>query len=84
MSGQILQTDTAELEKVDPGRNAFRFYRAALWPDLFGGVSLMREWGRIGRPGQMRLDPYEDAERAHAALNRLVERKQRKGYRATG
>ena len=30
------------LHRIDPARNAFRFYRLALWPDLFGGVSLAR------------------------------------------
>ena len=81
MPRQSMQTDTAELERIEPGRNAFRFYRAALWPDLFGGVSLMREWGRIGRPGKLRLDAYPDAEQARDALHRLVQQKQRKGYR---
>ena len=82
MSRQALQTTEAELEKIEPARNAFRFYRAALWDDLFGGVSLMREWGRIGRSGQLRLDPYDDRQQAEAALDRLVQQKQRKGYRA--
>ena len=52
---ETVQTDTVELERIEPGRNAFRFYRAAPWPDLFGGVVLMREWGRIGQAGQHRL-----------------------------
>ena len=81
MSRQTLQTTEAELEKIEPAANAFRFYRAALWDDLFGSVSLMREWGRIGRPGQLRLDPYDDRQQAEAALMKLVQQKQRRGYR---
>jgi len=81
MSRQTLQTDTAELEKIAPAVDAFRYYRAALWDDLFGGVSLMREWGRIGRPGQLRLEPYHDRQQAEAALDTLVARKTRKGYK---
>jgi predicted DNA-binding WGR domain protein len=45
-------------------------------------VSLIREWGRIGRAGQLRLDPFDDRQQAEAALLRLVQEKQRKGYRA--
>lgn len=39
------------IERVDPGTNMYRFYRLRLMPDLFGGVSLLREWGRIGTQG---------------------------------
>lgn len=59
------------LHRIDPVRNAFRFYRFALWPDLFGGVSLAREWGRFGQPGKLRLDTHESAEEACRALARL-------------
>ena len=77
-----MQEDVAELEKIDAQADVFRFYRAALWPDLFGGVSLMREWGRIGQAGQLRLEPYDDRQQAEAALDRLVQQKQRRGYRS--
>ena len=30
-------------------------------PDLFGGVSLLREWGRIGTQGRHRIELFEDA-----------------------
>lgn len=47
------------LIRIGPERHAFRFYRLALWPDLFGGVSVAREWGRLGSPGKLRMDPYD-------------------------
>lgn len=72
----------AALIRIEPARNAFRFYRLAVWPDLFGGYSLAREWGRIGSPGKLRLDSYESEEQAMAALDRLVHAKGRRGYRA--
>ena len=71
------------LHRIDPARDAFRFYRLALWPDLFGGVSLAREWGRLGQPGKLRLDPFESAEEAGRALERLSRAKRRRGYRET-
>lgn len=73
------------LIRIEPERNAFRFYRLAIWPDLFGGFSLAREWGRLGSPGKLRLDPYGSQVEAAAALSRLASAKRRRGYRpATG
>lgn len=73
------------LHRIDPACNAFRFYRLSIWPDLFGGFALAREWGRIGQPGRLRCDPYDSAEEAGRALEGLVRAKRRKGYRpATG
>ena len=73
-----------ELLRIDPAQDAFRFYRLALWPDLFGGVSLAREWGRIGQPGKLRLDRYESEDQAGRALHRLAAAKRRRGYRQPG
>ena len=36
------------LRRVDPAPNMRRFYRLDMQPDLFGGVLLAKEWGRIG------------------------------------
>jgi len=43
-----------ELRRIDPARNMSRFYRLDVQPDLFGGVLLMKEWGRIGAQGRRR------------------------------
>jgi len=42
------------LTRIQSELNEWRFYRLDIWPDLFGGVSLVREWGRIGQDGQRR------------------------------
>ena len=39
-------------------------------PDLFGAWCFIREWGRIGRAGQVRTVPYATADEAHEALAR--------------
>lgn len=39
------------LRRIDAAQNMARFYRLDVQPDLFGGWSFIREWGRIGRPG---------------------------------
>ena len=37
-----------------------RYYVLAIEPSLFGDATLIREWGRIGRPGQRRVELYEN------------------------
>jgi hypothetical protein len=50
--------EDAELVKLVPAQNQARFYRLAIWPDLFGGVSLVREYGRLGHSGgRLRIEP---------------------------
>ena len=68
------------LTRIRPEQNEWRFYRLELWPDLFGQVCLVREWGRIGRPGRLRLDPFSDSTRASSARDRLAGAKRRRGY----
>ena len=38
-----------DLEKNVPEKNQARYYRLALWRNLFGEVSLMREYGRLDK-----------------------------------
>ena len=42
-----------ELHRIDGARNMRRFYRLDMQPDLFGGVLLVRQWGRIGARGRI-------------------------------
>ena len=53
-------------------------------PDLFGGMSLLREWGRIGTQGRHRIDCFEDAGRAADAMVTLYRAKQKRGYQLAG
>jgi len=53
-----MQTDDAiHLYRNDPARNMAGFYRMSSTPSLFGDICLVREWGRIARPGRIRIDP---------------------------
>jgi predicted DNA-binding WGR domain protein len=69
-----------ELRRIDPARNMRRFYRLDVQPELFGGVSLVREWGRIGRAGRLRLDHHPASIAARAALENHRRAKERRGY----
>jgi predicted DNA-binding WGR domain protein len=73
--------DQAALIRIRPERNEWRYYRLAVWPDLFGRALLARQWGRIGTQGRVRLDPHPDAGAAINALARLAHAKRRRGYR---
>lgn len=61
-----------------------RYYRLRLEDDLFGGVALVREWGRTGTHGRRRIDLFGDAGCAQTALLRLLARKRTRGYRMIG
>jgi predicted DNA-binding WGR domain protein len=49
-------------------------------PDLFGGVLLMKEWGRIGARGRIMAERYDSEALAADALQRQAARKRRRGY----
>jgi predicted DNA-binding WGR domain protein len=42
------------LVRRDPARSMQRFYALQVTRDLFGGWALLREWRRVGSPGQTR------------------------------
>lgn len=69
------------LRRIDPARNMARFYRLSSAPSLFGDICVVREWGRIGRPGRIRIDLYEKGQEAAAARHVLERAKRQRGYR---
>jgi predicted DNA-binding WGR domain protein len=75
-----LFAEWASLVRVRPERGEWRFYRMEVWPDLFGGALLMRQWGRIGTEGRRRLDLHADPGSAYNALAALARSKRRRGY----
>lgn len=68
------------LTKHVPWRNQHRFYMLSVQPNLFGGWSLIREWGRIGSPGRVRIDLCASRDAAREAYSRKLQEKQRRGY----
>lgn len=76
--------DPVHLKRVDPEQNMRRFYSLTVQPTLFGGASLIRDWGRIGTRGQTMMETFDEADDADKALNRLERAKRRRGYRDAG
>lgn len=76
---KIFPTDV-QLRRIDPVCNMRRYYRMSVQHDLLGDVTLVREWGRIGARGQMKIDTYRDEGQAVTALMKLAALKRRRGY----
>jgi len=78
------ETGPVHLRRIDPSRNMRRFYELAIQPTLFGGASVMRNWGRIGSNGRSMMETFDsDGDAANASM-RLERAKRRKGYRDSG
>jgi len=51
-----------------------------IMPGLFGDWSLVREWGRIGQPGQVRVDWFPSEAAAKDARFDIQMEKAKRGY----
>ena len=71
----------AFLTRIDPTRNINRFYVVAVTPTLFGEWAVLREWGRRGSPGTVRLDSYRCCDEAQLAERCVIKRRLQHGYR---
>jgi predicted DNA-binding WGR domain protein len=71
---------TVRLTKVVLADNQRRFYLMRATPTLFGEWTLLREWGRIGSPGRLRLETHESMGAAVQALMDVRCAKERRGY----
>lgn len=71
------------LQRVDAGKGMWRFWSVDIWPDLFGGVLLVRRWGRLGTRGrgQVRVQHFESVSEARRVMTRLEQAKRKRGYR---
>ncbi|MBO9422772.1 WGR domain-containing protein [Labrenzia sp. R4_2] len=78
------QLEPVHLSRIDPAHNMRRFYCLTVQPTLFGGASLIRNWGRIGTRGQTMMETFDCQDEAAQALVRLERTKIRRGYRETG
>lgn len=69
-----------DLQRIDPTRNMRRFYILGIQPTLFGGASVMRNWGRIGSAGQSKIETFDVPLHALSEFARMERVKRRKGY----
>jgi predicted DNA-binding WGR domain protein len=69
------------VQRIDATQNMARFYVLAIEPSLFGNVSVVRKWGRIGTRGQERVHHFENEKQALSLFLDILRKKRRKGYR---
>ncbi|MGV8952640.1 MAG: WGR domain-containing protein [Cypionkella sp.] len=72
--------DDIYMRRVDPSRNMARYYGLSIQPTLFGGSSVVREWGRIGTKGQRKIVLLDTLEQAERIKQRIERSKRRRGY----
>lgn len=77
---QSNEAEPVHLRRIDASQNMRRYYRLTVQPTLFGGASLIRDWGRIGTRGQTMMETFEDPTEAARAFSRMERIKRRKGY----
>ncbi|MET3792878.1 WGR domain-containing protein [Aquamicrobium terrae] len=73
-------TNALHLRRIDTNRNMRRFYMLTIQPTLFGGASLVRNWGRIGTSGQVMVETFDDSSQVDTAFARLERAKRKRGY----
>ena len=77
---QLPESKPVHLIHVNPELNMARFYGIDLQPTLFGEMSVLRSWGRIGTKGRGMMVTYEDSAQASEALLKLDKQKRCRGY----
>ncbi|MFA7416792.1 MAG: WGR domain-containing protein [Rhizobium sp.] len=77
----IVQPYHLYVERIEPERNMARFYALSVQPTLFGEVSLVRCWGRIGSRGQRIVHVFNEEKHAVDLFLELLRKKRNRGYR---
>ncbi len=72
---------TVVLRRIEPDKRMARFYSLMVERDLFGIITLVRNWGRIGTLGRELAEEYGTEIEARRALEALARAKRRRGYR---
>ena len=68
------------IQRRESGRSMNRFYALAVHRDLVSGWTLQREWGRIGSPGRVVIEPFPSEREAAKAGAGIEAIKRRRGY----
>jgi predicted DNA-binding WGR domain protein len=80
-AGGVAFTHYARFVSIDPTKNRRRAYELRWQPALWGGVLLVRTWGRLGARRRVAVSHHPDRASAGPAVARAVRRRLRRGYR---
>jgi predicted DNA-binding WGR domain protein len=67
------------MECVIPEKNRRAFYRLIATRDLFT-YTLIRNWGRIGARGRLRVDRFDDEPNMTRSMGQILKKRLRHGY----
>lgn len=73
----------AHLHRIEVKANMARFYTVDVVPNLFGEISVMRNWGRIGTYGRASVQTCASTEEAERAASLTLRQKMRRAYLPT-
>ena len=65
---------------IDHELNRFRFYSMSVQYGLFGGFSLIRQWGRIGTKGRSLTQKFDTMEEVEDQVDKILKVRKRHGY----
>jgi predicted DNA-binding WGR domain protein len=68
------------LHRVNAEAKMARFYHVDIAPTLFGEVSVLRSWGRIGTHGRTNIETCVTPEEAETTAARTLRQKAQRGY----
>ena len=75
------QSHHTHLTKIDHSVNQCRYYSLRVDRDLFGGWTLIRQWGRLDKNGgAIRMESFESEEVATNRLIQINQQKRKRGY----
>ena len=74
------QPQSTYLERKYAQSNMSRFYEVTIAPTLFGELSVVRRWGRIGAKGRTLELVFDDDINARDYSRRITEVKLKRGY----
>jgi len=74
------EATVVHLRRIDRNKNMSRYYSLEMRPTLFGEVSVIRYWGRIGSSGQSMQETFDSLEEAWGKFRRIRQVKILKGY----
>jgi predicted DNA-binding WGR domain protein len=69
-----------ELRHIDPRRNRARRYHLSKCRSLFGELSILITWGRIGARPRLRLETFRNEATRSARWHGLLARRSSHGY----
>ncbi len=75
------QSHHTHLTKIDHSDNQYWYYSLRVDPDLFGGWTLIHQWGKLETDdGTLHMESFDSEELATSRLTKITQQKRKRGY----